>query len=183
MEEWQKMPPSGNFRKEDLSEEIVLAREAEKLTADRRMVFRLAMIPLDQKNPVAMEVWHELSEEAVRGTIDRVKLYTPNMKKELGELEAMFHVWDVYSQFGRVFGLEPMKEKAAEVKLLISSAIIEKLREGSKEKKCCKKCGRPLPWNYKFAVCEFCLSEEYVENMEVRIMGEEEPPKRKRRRR
>lgn len=166
MEEWQRMPPSGVFAKEDLSEEIELARMAEKLTSDRRMVYRLAMIPVDSKNRVAMEVWQELSGEAVRGTLEKLTLYTPSVHKELGDLETMFHVWDVYSQFGRVFGLEKMKQKAAEVKTLISAAIIEKLREGGKEPRRCTRCGRALPWNYKFGVCEWCHDEMYYDHMQ-----------------
>ncbi len=51
--------------------------------------------------------------------------------------------------------------KIIRCKELISDRIIKILQEQKLTHRTCKRCGREVPWNYKFGICQRCFDKQY----------------------
>ena len=75
---------------------------------------------------------------------------------DLPVLEEAFHVCDLlYGYMDRFEHPEGIPEVLA-VKEKLSLAIMKILEKQELTGRRCRECGRPLPWNYPFGVCERC---------------------------
>ena len=156
MQEWMAIPPLEGFRKADLSEPILLAREAERYIDDKSTVFSLAMIPFDSKEERLLETWLFLTKLLARGQLAGVTPPEIQPGQKLLDLELQSKIYDLYFHFGRLFDLPILKEEAMAKKEQISRLIMKVLEAKGKEMRKCSVCGSPLPWNSRFTVCDSC---------------------------
>ena len=102
-----------------------------------------------------------LFTEEFEGRARRYMDYLPNgdpSRKPLDELEYEFKRCDLIYHYAEkfVFGSEPEQREILMVKNDISAAIMDKLSEGKLRVKTCKVCGRTLPFNFRFGICDGC---------------------------
>ena len=158
MKGWDAIPPIEGFGKENIAETIHLAEEAEKLTDDKMMVYRLSSVALDSNSEEQMAAWTYLADLMVRGHLADAPIPEIPDRDSLKVLETMHKVYDVYFQFGRIFEYTFLKEAAAEKKEETSGLIIRYLDKNGKEARVCRRCGRALPWDARSAICDRCYA-------------------------
>ena len=75
--------------------------------------------------------------------------------KKMEVLESAYHFCDLLYNYCSKFDEEDCG-KVMERKKEISEKIIEILQTSEFSKRKCKYCGKTLPWNYPYSMCEKC---------------------------
>ena len=96
----------------------------------------------------------ELAGEA-REFRDMYSLYGKG--RDLQELEELYSVCDLVYYYCRVFNHPRELDDVAETRNRICSLIIDILKKQSLPGKRCRRCGKILPWNYPYGMCEECF--------------------------
>jgi len=165
MTKWCEIEAKPGFEVADLSREIDLAQELERLTDDKDLVYSFVMIPFDEKTPELKELWLRLFDEELSGR-ERSFMnwlpHTPYMEMPLDELELSFKVCDLLYHYAEKFVPETPEDQHYILmrKNEISSVIMDKLASEPLRVKTCKLCGRPLPFSYKFGLCDRCFRRQ-----------------------
>ena len=160
MRQWNSISISEGYERGNIDREIALAEKAEKYTDNRELIYQFATIPFDEKDEVLMQMWFDM----LYSRIDDFPYIYPKVRadrhhtddnEELRSLEHRYKICDMLFYYKRRF--EPdrftwIDEKKGE----ISGRIIEILNKQRLAPRRCMQCGRKLPWNYRYRVCNQC---------------------------
>ncbi|WP_077213332.1 helicase-related protein [Bacillus dakarensis] len=161
---WEKFESPVGTEKASLSEE----RELYKLIRGTEIEARLSMmdlygflhLPFSTKDPGLVNQWVETMFAVVHGN----ELPDPIIKKKsLEDLELSYKAIGLHLLF--LYRLDKRLEASywEKVREELSDAVHESLkREVKKMKKKCRSCGRHLPWDHTFQICDRCHHEQYV---------------------
>ena len=160
--QWAEMEVSRGFRKNLAESEILLAKLLEEISDDKYLIYRFVTMAFDETNDELLAIWREMFACESRQSKFDVGHYLPQRIPEEGnagdlpELEEAFHVCDLlYGYLDRFDHPEGIPEILA-VKEKLSFAIMKILEKQELAGRRCRECGRPLPWNYSFGICERC---------------------------
>lgn len=158
---WSEIETHEPFRKSELKTEIKLAEELEKLSDDKEKIFNFVMIPFKDSDRILHHDWLRL-----------FKYYNSGVPKTFSELYFYYDPDDLasmelaYQQNDLMFYYMRLTEQPEEQKLImhekqqISTEINAYLKDHPMEGKKCRSCGRALPWNYKFGICNRCFKTQ-----------------------
>ena len=76
--------------------------------------------------------------------------------RDLPELELAYKICDLTFYYKQRFRHMEDLEEIRSAKQGITDMIMQILEEQKLPSKRCKYCGRPLPWNYRYNMCERC---------------------------
>lgn len=77
-------------------------------------------------------------------------------KMDLHELEESYRVCDMFFYYDEKFNNSLEYKHIMEEKSRIFNAIIEILDKNELPKRKCRKCGKPLAWNFRYSICDKC---------------------------
>lgn len=166
LKRWNDIPEKPGYHKADLSMKIELCEQLETLSEDKDLIYRFLMIPFDEKEDALRELWvllflGEQNKEPVDATaLLPFRTGTVPKNTQLQDLEYSYKVCDLLYYYLERFGREEDLPAVREEKRLISEGITELLEKQQLPENRCKKCGRRLPWNYRYRVCESCHLRE-----------------------
>lgn len=147
------------YRKEEISEMLFLYELNKKMFKsrhiDNREIYDLCSVPVDIKNDNVVNLWSDFCNEFLKkGYISKPEIKT----NDLLELEDSYKLLDLYFAFSQKMQLICDEGWVREEKEKLSEAINNALLKETKKKhiRHCKKCGKPLPWFYRYGVCERC---------------------------
>lgn len=136
----------------------MLESEGYELSIDEK--YRLMFIPFDSKKTELVNLWKSFISEYISGK----KIHFPEapMVETLDSLEMYYRELDLYYSFCK----EMQKECDAEETMLVKADTSEKihkiLRSQMKNmKNKCKICGKDLPWDFPFNMCEDCYDRRF----------------------
>ena len=159
---WVEMEVSKGFRKNLNESEIMLARLLEDISDDKYLIYRFVTMAFDETNEDLLSIWREMfvceSAQVQFDCRSCLPIHIPEdgNASDLPELEEEFHVCDLlYAYMDRFDHPEGIPELLS-VKEKLSLAIMKILEKQELTGRRCRECGRPLPWNYPFGVCERC---------------------------
>ena len=162
MRQWNSISMGEGYKRGAIEREIALAEIAEKYTEDRDLIYRFATIPFDEKDGTLMQMWHDMLLSRINGGIYiftkiHVHEITGSYSDDLRVLEHQYKMCDMLFYYKKRF--EPERFGWIEAKKAeISGRIIEILNKQELSQKRCIACGRKLPWNYRYTICERCHS-------------------------
>ncbi|MCM1387740.1 MAG: hypothetical protein NC231_10460 [Bacillus sp. (in: Bacteria)] len=134
-------------------------RKAGESMKDKRMLLSLITCPFDIGDRDVIRLWLKYCENPLE------EQPCPAYPREsfLEELESYYKKLDLYSQFaGRMNWLIDRQELEAN-REASQRAIGKLLQENKKQfEKKCQVCGKTLPWDYPYRICEDCFMEESV---------------------
>jgi ATP-dependent RNA helicase SUPV3L1/SUV3 len=78
---------------------------------------------------------------------------------DLQELEELYSICDLVYYYCRVFNHPAELDDVGETRNKICSKIMEILKKQSLPGRRCRRCGKILPWNYPYAVCDDCFGK------------------------
>lgn len=162
---WEQVVPAKGWRKESVEQMRRLAEMTEGLNAPKRLAYDFLTVPFEDDNEELLDIWYQIFAKEAKGEAysiyDRVaaiRLYKPSAEDAIDRLEQQHRVLDLYFSIARKFQPEESTlDYIMEQKRLCSERIMKVLEtQGFKEKRC-KNCGRMLPWNHPYGICERCF--------------------------
>ncbi|MDQ0257909.1 ATP-dependent RNA helicase SUPV3L1/SUV3 [Evansella vedderi] len=154
---WDQFESPKGTKKASLSEE----RELYELVRDTEIEGRLTMmdlygflhLPFSKKDHQLIKQWLETMETIVKGK----ELPEPIIKGDsLEDLELSYKAIGLHLLFLYRLGKRTEAIYWERLREEISDDVHEALKTNVKRAKKCKKCGRKLPWEFNFPICDAC---------------------------
>ena len=159
---WTNIPDNGIFKKSDLSQDLKLCKILEdKTNLPKETMLDLINIPFDEKFFELEKLWLDLilcfyNDKDILTEMD---IPMVNKNDTLDELEIKYKKLDLYFSFCKTVGYNKNNFliNISSLKEDISLEIMEKLK--TKETyRTCKYCGRKIPWDYEYSMCQKCFN-------------------------
>ena len=162
---WISMKDKGYFSKASTMRMAGLASRMETKATDKHLLYEFLCIPFDETDSVLLSEWKAMYHAEASGSHYNVMAVLPEYRDPdacritmLDGLEEDYTLCDLYYNYARRF-LENPEKILEEIQLrkdLISSGIIHILSTQKLLMRTCRKCGRHLPWNWPYTVCDHC---------------------------
>lgn len=127
-------------------------------------IYNLITCPVDIGNPELILLWQTYCKDYKNKTgfdLPEIDFNTA----ELNDLETFYRKLDLYFQFSRKTKLVIKREELAELKKTTVEKINKILSENSSSfGRKCNRCGKPLPFNYEFGICQKCFKAQKRRN-------------------
>ncbi|MBP5230811.1 MAG: helicase, partial [Clostridia bacterium] len=155
---WNMLGQGDLFVREDLSEARTLLSHLggrfDKDVRDRPdLVYDLITCPVDTKNSELVYYWKTCAAGILR---DRGIPYPNYSLETLESCERQYHALDIYYQLSRRIGL---RASVQEEKEKVCARIHEFLKTDKQlYLRRCSYCGKKLPWDFPFGMCEKCYA-------------------------
>ncbi len=171
IERWQAMKDKGFFSKASSERMAHLTQMTETRRTDKMLLYRFVCIPFDETDPDLLALWRQMYRAECEGEHLAVGEMLPEPidpemcgTEMLDSLEENYRRCDLFYNYARLF-MEFPDEILAEIqrrKDLISQGIIHILSTQKLRTRTCKSCGRALPWNWPYPMCDHCHRGGYV---------------------
>ncbi len=163
LSQWEEMKVHDGFQKADVAHERRLCEIAEKYTDNKELIYDFITIPFEDDNEVLFDIWENMVKARVNDEHLSIREICTDDEEEiqhmaLQDLEALYKVYDLIYYYNDKFEQSVESSRAMEIKQKISERIIKLLDEQNLPKKNCRRCGKPLAWNFKYNLCEECYN-------------------------
>lgn len=175
MNKWDDVETESLFLKADIEQQLKLCEWIENYTDDKDLIYRLINIPFNEKNDDMVFLWQTLAKRvAEEHTVDltheievldiekRRAVSISDVNKRIKELEGLYQKYDLIHNFVRLFGMPDTREEQKELirkkKKEVSDTLTKVLKTKQLKRRQCPDCGRALPYNYQYGICESCYS-------------------------
>ncbi|MBQ5310580.1 MAG: helicase [Oscillospiraceae bacterium] len=164
LEKWNSIDDKNGYTKANIKTEMKLCRTLERLTSDKRLIYDLISIPIDERNPDVYRLWEELAESVIRHANVHLEDVMPvySEKSGLAELETAYKLCDLLFHFSTKFWKDGSEREIIKVKSEISELTMSILGEQALTGRICRSCGRHLPWDYRYDICDKCYSRRMM---------------------
>lgn len=163
--QWEKIPPKEGYQRMDVTTILELTKELEKQTDNKKLIYAFVTMPFNPDG-LLLDVWREMFQREIKGKIytlkkaDRHRISCP-AKVNLDHMETAYKICDLlYAYFVRFDHPEEIKAVLS-LKKEISKQILKELFSHGLSPRKCKHCGRVLPWNYGYGMCNKCYEDRY----------------------
>ncbi len=162
---WVSMKDQSCFTKASTMRMASLAARMETRTTDKRLLYDFLCIPFDETDPALLSEWKQMYHaESVHQHFEVMSVLPEFLDPEqctvgmLDMLEEDYRLCDLYYNYARRFLESPGEILTAiqQRKDLISAGIIHVLTTQKLPGRSCRKCGRRLPWDWPYAICDRC---------------------------
>lgn len=165
IEQWNQTCIPNLFKKQSLTQFYELAKNCEQLTDNKMLVYRYATTPFDTSNGSLMYLFHKffmkIVEECEITLHDFYNLDSNYMPEELNDLEEEYKKLDLLYNLFRKAEKKEFLPDILKKKKDFSCKISKILTAQALKPRKCKFCGKPLPWNYPYGMCENCHDERF----------------------
>ena len=168
LNQWISMKDKSYFSKASTMRMMSLAVRMETRNTDKRLLYDFLCIPFDEEDPKLLEEWKAMYHAECLGRRFDVEAILPEFRDPesctvamLDRLEGDYRLCDLCYNYARRF-LENADRLLGDIqqrKDLISSGIIHVLSTQKLPGRRCKTCGRSLPWNWPYTICDRCYSQ------------------------
>ncbi len=171
IEQWQAMKDKGFFSKASSERMAKLTQMTETRHTDKSLLYRFVCIPFDETDPDLLALWRLMYHAECAGErLDVLSGLPPSVDPDLCEmsmldgLEEDYRRCDLYYNYVRLFFEDPEEtlEEIQRRKDLISRGIIRILSTQKLQRRACRSCGRPLPWDWPYPLCDHCHRGGFV---------------------
>ncbi len=165
IDRWQAMKDKGFFSKASSERMARLVQMTETRGTDKTLLYRFVCIPFDETEPDLLTLWRRMYRAECEGEHLDAKELLPEpvdpescVTAELDGLEADYRRCDLMYNYVRLFFSFPdeILQEIQRRKDLISQGIIHILSTQKLRARTCSGCGRSLPWNWPYPLCDFC---------------------------
>lgn len=163
--QWEKLPVKPGYRRMDTSTILQLTLELEGKTDNKYLIYEFVTIPFCTDGVEKM-VWNAMVNKELNGeifTISEAETFHPikNIQTNLNTMEQAYKICDLLYNYFTRFGHAEEVEALLMLKKELSDKIMKELSGHKLQSKKCKYCGKVLPWNYPYGMCNNCHDERY----------------------
>ena len=168
LNQWISMKDRGYYSKASTMRMLSLASRMETRGTDKRLLYDFLCIPFDEEDPTLLAEWKNMYHAESEGRHYDAEAILPDLLDPesctvamLDRLEGSYRLCDLCYNYVRRFLPEPDQLLATiqQRKDLISSGIIHVLSTQKLPGRKCRQCGRRLPWNWPYAICDRCYHD------------------------
>ena len=154
---WNAMPTIEPYQKMDITGYIWIIEKLKEhgIEMSKSEYLRAASIPFEEKSTELLEQFLDYCRAFSRGDLS---IAEPVLRYDsLDSLELYCKALDLYYSFSRAFGyaldIDWVHAEKEDTAARINDILITQIR---KKGNACRKCMRPLRWNYPYRICEQC---------------------------
>ena len=126
----------------------------------RDMLYKFLTCSIDAKNKTLIEDWQRYFYNIYHGKTIKMPVVTASENLEM--LESNYKQFDLYFQVCKKFKIDVDAIEINNIKSKLAKRINTVLKKDKdKYKKTCRSCGKTLPFNYEFGICEKCFRHRY----------------------
>ena len=159
LETWNKMPTPKGFSREDVSEALTLLDYLWAVPGvkqvDKRLLYDLITCPVDVKNGDLVGYWRTCALRIIAGREIPLPWFTLD---DLEGCELQYRAYDIHHQLLRRLGVE---DRSLQEKEVIIKRIAELIREKGGYLPKCRLCGKLLPPESPYSLCERCYHRSF----------------------
>ena len=166
--QWGNVSLPEMFRKESVESLKDLSAYLERICTDKKLIYELASIPFNVKDETLMRIWRDLSSIIIHWKEPRIGEYIPVICKDqkwsaddMAFLEERSQICDLLYNFCRKFSFQEYEDQIRIARETVSEVLISLLSKSMLSGKKCKQCGKMLPWNHPYGICERCYQRSY----------------------
>lgn len=164
---WTKTIDASVFETSGVENLLALVELLEKITQDKKFIYKCATIAVDVKNTVLLNLWYHLCNVMLKQKESGIEIFSfqPNTisypknnlnSKDMELLEIAYRETDLYYQFAVRFNYNSFLPTIQAIRYEISDLIFSLLQQGKYTHKTCKSCGKILPFGYQYGYCDDC---------------------------
>ena len=166
--QWNKIPEADGYTRMDTSRMKTLVEDLERQTNDKKLIYNFATIPFNEKGEEVI-LWDAMVKEELYGrrmSLKKAEKMFPLRDKNmsLNEMEQAYKICDLLYQYNTRFEHPEDTEEILNIKKELSKRILKELSSNGLKPRLCKYCGRELPWNYPYGMCQECHDSRYERN-------------------
>ena len=163
--QWLNMKDREYFSKASAVRMAGLAAMMETRHTDKMQLYRFLCIPFDETEPDLLNRWKAMYQAECAGRHIDAMAEMPEIRdpeecgiQHLDGLEADYRRCDLYYNYVRLFteNPDPVLDEIQRRKELISAGIVHILSTQKLQQRTCRACGKSLPWNWPFRMCDGC---------------------------
>ena len=169
MNKWADMEVADPFTKISCMREIALAKELEEKVGveskdleTKKLIYKFATLPFKENVDTLKYIWKMMFASELAGHPYTITVPEGDLPSSLDVLEYQYAELDLMFQYCRMFGYSEYYDAIQDRRDAISEKMIELLgRQNVFEGKKCRECGKTLPWNWPYPMCDPCHSKLY----------------------
>ena len=164
MERWDEISTDSFYEKANLKEQKQLCLELEAYTQEKELIYRFITVPFDPTDLDLKRIWLQFFLDEMKGKEANYRRYLPDIYDKtdaayMNILEHDYRICDLLYSYMDKFHRNEDFSDIISTKKRISEQIMKILAKQKLISRKCKVCGRILPWNYSYAICEKCHFE------------------------
>ena len=141
---------------------LKLCRMIEPLSEDKRFLYDCIIMTFDEEAADLLQIWRVMCAKEAAGEVYDVENALPGEKwiddsENMNELEEAFKFCDLLFGYCEKFDHTEWRAEIMHRKNRISAKMTEILARQSLHGRRCAVCGKALPWNVPFGLCESCF--------------------------
>ena len=132
---------------------------------DKQLQYDLITMAFDEEDQILLGIWKQMVRAETAGSRFDVEKELPGINYggydagSLDKLERKFRICDLlYAYLRKFYPVESLMTRVSACKSAITHEIIRILEKQRFQGRRCRICGRKLPWNYEYGVCERCYT-------------------------
>ena len=162
IERWAQIEIKPGYTRADPSRMLKLCRLIEPLSEDKHFLYDCISMTFDEEEPQLLSRWRVMCAKEAAGECYEVEAALPEEKwirdqDNMNELEEAFRLCDLLYGYCEKLGHTEFRETIMRHKNRISARMTAILAQQSLKGKKCANCGRALPWNAPYKLCERCF--------------------------
>lgn len=161
---WATLSNYNIYEKTDITRLVYILEQLRDFDLTKKEKLKLASIPFQETDPYLLKQWKAYIKAYQDGDVilnKPEKSYLASGTK-IDILELYYRKLDLYFSFAKNMNMEIDTDWLAQEKAttaeLINKELIEDLEKYNRH---CSVCGKVLPWDFMFNVCEKCYSKNY----------------------
>ena len=130
---------------------------------DKQLQYDLITMAFDEDDQALMGLWKQIVRAETAGTRFDVRRALPGVDSgrygswDLEKLEEKFKVCDLlYAYLRKFYPVGSLMNQVSAVKSGITHEIIRILDKQRFQGRRCRICGKKLPWNFEYDICDYC---------------------------
>lgn len=157
LKRWYAEPTNTYYYKQDISEIIASLEYLKRMKMSKYEKYQVCTIAFDGDIREIRNLWYDYCNAYVDG----LELEKPRISEgDLYKMEISYKALDLYYSFSQKMGMKIDEDWVYYTKLDLSYRINQQILKELKEKgRKCRRCGKDLPWNFNFNICEDCYEE------------------------
>ena len=162
---WSQVNMNVGYKRADTERMIKLCKEIRDISENKTFLYDCLTVTFDEGNPWLFRVWKEMcrfeAEEECYPVGKRIpsEHFIKRIREDLDDLEQQFKLCDLLYSYCDKFDHDEFVEEIIRRKNMISDEIIRVLAKQKLKPRTCKYCGKVIPWNYRYGVCERCFKK------------------------
>lgn len=154
---WYAQSTNSYFYKQEISEILTSLEYLKKFNLSKTEKYQLCTIAFDENIPELRSLWFDYCKKYANSE----DLHKPDIdESSLFDLEVSYKALDLYYGFAQKMNLPFDEDWIYYTKLDLSYKINQEILKTLKEnKRKCRRCGKDLPFNHRFNICDACYEK------------------------